>query len=236
MRKQYWWILAIYILMQLSGIVGLPILYSLGVTDSLMSVEGFVIWSVISFALALIPIIILANRTKEYPFERSDQSTIGVAIGWMIIGVFLAFLVQGIAGLIEMSLFKVEPGSENTSQLVDIALTYPIFFFVFIVIGPILEEIVFRKVIFGSLYTRFNFWISVLISSLIFGVVHGELEHLLIYTSMGATFAFLYVKTKRLIVPIVTHVLMNAFAALTMINYEKIEELQRNLQHIIGGF
>lgn len=236
MRKQYWWILAIYVIMQLSGIVGLPLLYAIGVTDSIVSMKGFVIWNLVSFAVALIPILILTNRTKEYPFKSEEQMSAGVSTAWIIFGVFLALFVQGVAGAIEITLFKVEAGSENTDQLVDIALSYPMFFFVFVIIGPILEEIVFRKVIFGSLYTRFNFWISVLVSSLIFGVVHGELEHLLIYTSMGATFAFLYIKTKRLIVPIVTHILMNAFAALTVVNYDKLEELQKNLQQFIGGF
>ncbi|MFA8439347.1 CPBP family intramembrane glutamic endopeptidase [Pueribacillus sp. YX66] len=239
MRKQYWWILVIYILMQLSGIVGLPLLYMLGLTESLISFQGFALWNLISFTVALIPILILTNRTKEYPFKEDERSPFGISIGWMIFGVFLAFFVQGIAGAIEMALFKVEPGSENTEQLVDIALSFPAFFLVFIVIGPILEEIVFRKIIFGALYTRFNFWISVFISSLIFGIVHGELEHLLIYTSMGATFAFLYIKTKRLIVPIIAHILMNASATLVALNYDKLEKLEKNLEQIqqfIGGF
>lgn len=234
MRKQYWWILAIYVIMQLSGFIGLPFLiYTDLISDPF---KAMAVWSLVSFAAALIPILILTNRTKEYPFRSEEQMSAGMSTAWIIFGVFLALFVQGLAGVIETTLFKVEAGSENTDQLVDIALSFPFFFLVFVVIGPILEEIVFRKVIFGSLYTRFNFWISVLISSLIFGVVHGELEHLLIYTSMGATFAFLYIKSKRLIVPIATHILMNAFAAIAVVNYDKLEELQNNLQQFIGGF
>ncbi|PWA06331.1 CPBP family intramembrane metalloprotease [Pueribacillus theae] len=232
MRKQYWWILIIYILMQLSGLAGLPLLYAIGITNKVASVEGFVIWSLLSFAAALIPILILSNRIKEYPFPTSEKSAPLVAIGWIFFGVFLSFFVQAAASAIEVNLLKVDPNSENTTQLVEVAKSFPVFFLVFTIIGPILEEIVFRQVIFGSLYTRFNFLISVLISSFIFGIVHGELEHLLIYTSMGATFAFLYVKTKRLIVPIATHVAMNTFAAVVMLFSDKLEELQKNLQHI----
>lgn len=236
MRKQYWWIIIIYILMQISGIFGLPLLYFLGITDSLVSFEAFALWSLVSFTVALIPILILTNQTKEYPFQEHERMPVGSSIGWIIFGVFLAFFVQGLAGLIEVTLFGVETGSENTQQLIDIALSFPAFFIVFILIGPILEEIVFRKVIFGALYTRFNFWISVLISSFIFGIVHGELAHLLIYTSMGATFAFLYIKTKRLIVPIMTHIIMNGFATYVTLNYDKLVELEQQLQLIIGGF
>mgnify|MGYP001235033006 CR=1 FL=1 len=242
MHKQYWWILVIYILMQLSGIIGLPLLYALRLTDEIASIQAIALWSLISFAAALIPILILTNKTKEYPFQSRDRMPLGMSIAWVVFGVFLAFFVQGIAGLIEMALFDIETGSENTKQLVEIAKSFPAFFAVFIIIGPILEEIVFRKVIFGALYKRFNFWISVLISSFIFGIVHGELEHLLIYTSMGATFAFLYIKTKRLLVPIITHIVMNAFATLVTLNYDKIidlekeiRELEQHMQIIMGG-
>src|SRR5690625_6728173 len=71
--------------------------------------------------------------------------------------------------------------------------------FVFIptIISPILEEIVFRKVIFGAIYKRTNFFIGAAASSLIFALIHGEPKHLLIYASMGFVFAFVYVKTKR---------------------------------------
>ena len=48
----------------------------------------------------------------------------------------------------------------------DIARTTPWFLIVISIIGPILEEIVFRKILFGTLYKRFNFFIAAIISSL----------------------------------------------------------------------
>lgn len=235
MRKQYWWILAIYALMQLSGFIGIPLLYALGITMELV----IPLWAIISFTVALIPILILTNQTKEYPFRQDEKLPFNHSLGWIILGFFLAFFVQGLAGIIETFVFKIETGSENTELLVEFAKSFPAFFIVITVIGPILEEIVFRKVIFGALYTRFNFWIAVIISSLIFGIVHGEIEHLLIYTGMGATFAFLYVKTKRLIVPIITHILMNIFASVVTFYADELEAYLKKLeqmQQFIGGF
>lgn len=239
MRKQYWWILGIYFFMQVSGIFAPPLLYGLGITDELFSIETAALWSLISFTIALIPILILTNQTKEYPFRHEEKMSFEQSLGWIVLGFFLAIFVQGLAGAIETYVFKIEMGSENTQNLVEIAKSFPAFFIVFTIIGPILEEIVFRKVIFGALYTRFNFWTSVIISSIIFGIVHFEIEHLLIYASMGATFAFLYVKTKRLIVPIITHILMNTFASIVTLYSDDIEkylEQLEKIQQVVGVF
>ncbi|TLS35287.1 CPBP family intramembrane glutamic endopeptidase [Pseudalkalibacillus caeni] len=234
MAKNYWAILITYILMQLSGFVGIPLMNGLGVNNPI------VMWSVVSFLGALIIILFLIKATPNEPFMRSDRMPVDRAILWSIIGVFLAYAAQIAAGIIETELLGIKPGSENTQALVEYAKAAPIFIVVTSVFGPILEEIVFRKVIFGSLYKRFNFWISALLSSLIFGAIHMELVHLLMYFSMGLVFAFLYVKTKRLIVPIIAHVTMNTIVVLINVFLgDKIMEMQKQLEQLesfIGGF
>ena len=139
------------------------------------------------------------------------------SIFWGVAGIFLAFFAQSAAANIEYAL-GIEMGSENTEQIVGLIKTAPLIIFVTSIIGPILEEIVFRKIIFGSLYKRLNFFFAGLISSLIFSIAHGEPEHLILYGAMGFTFAFLYVKTKRILVPIFTHVAMNTIVVVIQLN------------------
>jgi uncharacterized protein len=78
-----------------------------------------------------------------------------------------------------------------------------------------------------------------LISSLIFAAVHADFTHLLIYTAMGFTFAFLYVRTKRLIVPIAAHIAMNTLVLIVQIFLvDEIKEMEKQLetaQLIFGG-
>ena len=236
MVKQHWWILITYILMQLSGFVGIPLLHAIGVTDDPLAIEGFVIWSLTSFSIGLIIVLILSRHSGDYPFRKAEKKPVSESIGWIVIGIVLAFSVQVVAAFIEMKLFNIEPGSKNTEQLIAVTKSFPYFVFVFTVIGPILEEIVFRQIIFGAIYQRFNFLIAVFVSSLIFGIVHGELEHMFIYTSMGAVFAYIYIKTKRIIVPIAAHVAMNTLAAAPAIFPDQLQDFQNNLQQMIGGF
>jgi hypothetical protein len=169
------------------------------------------------------------------------RSTVPATIGWIFIGFFLALFSQSIAGMIEMRLLGITPGSENTERLMDIARTTPWFLIVISIIGPILEEIVFRKILFGTLYKKFNFFIAAIISSLVFAAIHFDFTHLLVYTSMGLVFAFLYVKTKRIIVPIAAHVAMNTLVAVAqvVVSNEQIQEMIKEaekMQGFIGGF
>ncbi|WP_026673341.1 CPBP family intramembrane glutamic endopeptidase [Alkalihalobacterium bogoriense] len=238
MEKRYWWVLLTYVLMQFSAFIGVPLLILLEVPRE--QIPG--IWFMFSFTTALIITTFLLRKDITERHLTRNRSTKLEAVVWSIIGVFMAFAAQYIAVIIEMTLLGIEPGSENTERIIELAKTTPYLIIVISVIGPILEEIVFRLIIFGSLYKRFNFFISATVSSLIFAAVHLDFTHLLIYMAMGYTFAFLYVKTKRILVPIVAHVAMNSFVSITRVVFgEQIEELQRQLeqmqqmQQFIGG-
>lgn len=236
MPKRYWWILVTYLVTQFSIFLGFPLLDSLGVEHQ--RIPG--LWSVYSFTIGLVIILILLRPDMNLRHRSEGRVSRGEAIKWSFIGVFMAYGAQIAAAMIEMQVFGIEPGSENTEVLIQIAKITPIFMLVTAVIGPILEEIIFRMIIFGTLYKRFNFFIAAMISSLLFAVVHMDFTHLLIYTAMGFVFAYLYVRTKRIIVPIIAHVAMNSFVMLIQVVFgEQILELQKQLEEVqtfIGGF
>ncbi|MFJ7850908.1 lysostaphin resistance A-like protein [Peribacillus sp. NPDC097206] len=238
MKKEYWFVIITYIAMQLSGIVGMPIFTvigsAMGIPSDELEVKSAAYWIVFSFLAALIVILFLLRKDMKENTELT-QTSVPVSFLWAIAGVFLAFFAQNIAGNIEQML-GVETESENTQNLVSLIYKVPMVIFVTSVIGPILEEIIFRKIIFGSLYKRFNFFISALLSSVIFGLAHGELEHLLLYAAMGFTFAFLYAKTGRILVSIAAHVAMNTLVVIIQVVYrEDIEKMSDTAQAFIGG-
>ena len=241
MKKEYWIILITYIAMQFSSIIGVPLLiYAgdlMGKNLEDMQILAVAYWIVISFTITIIITLALLRKEMKSVRELRDASSISSSIAWAIGGVFLAFFAQTIAANIE-NLLGIEMGSENTQDIMMLIQTFPAVIIVSSIIGPILEEIVFRKIIFGALHKRFNFFLSALFSSIIFSLAHTEVEHTLLYSAMGFTFAFLYVKTKRIIVPIFAHVSMNTFVVIIQLNQDKIEnwlkEMEK-LQAFIGG-
>lgn len=238
MKKEYGYILIAYILMQLSIFIGVPLVYRIGIRAGQdpvfmrQAAPGY--WIVISFSITLIIILLILRKARtDALLVRKAPASPGKSIVWAIAGVFLALFAQGIAANIEANLFGVDPGSKNTENILQIIKTFPASMLVSSIFGPILEEIVFRKIIFGSLYKRFSFWIAATISSIIFAMTHMEFEHILLYSAMGFTFAFLYVRTGRILVPIFAHVAMNTLVVVVQLFYR--DQLQ-HIQGLIGGF
>ncbi|WP_099157741.1 CPBP family intramembrane glutamic endopeptidase [Virgibacillus ndiopensis] len=237
MTKRYWYVILTYIIMQFSGIIFAPLLYALlPVTED----QAVVYWSIFSFIAGLAVVLLLMRPDMRTGNDRA-ASDVGSAVLWSIGGVFMAYFSQAIASFIESELFDISIGSENTQMIMDISRTFPLFVIIPALVAPILEEIIFRKIIFGGLYKKMNFFIAALLSSFIFAIIHGEPEHILIYGSMGFVFAFLYVKTKRIIVPIIVHMSMNSISVIVQLSLspEDIERMQKQLEQLqmifIGG-
>lgn len=237
MTKRYWWVIIVYIITLFAAVIYAPILYKL---FSLSNTEAVIYGTVLSFIIGLIIILFIMKPAMKLERNEEGVPSTGMLIFWSITGVFMALAAQTIAASIETNLFGIEAGSENTSMIMDIARNTPIFMVIPMFFAPILEEIVFRKIIFGSLYKRMNFFFAALLSALVFGIIHQEPLHILIYASMGFIFAYLYVKTKRILVPIFVHMGMNSITvllqySLTPEDLERMQEELEQMQTIIGG-
>lgn len=234
MPRRYWYVILTYIIMQFSGIIGAPLLHLL---TPLTIMEASIYWTIFSFLAGLVIVLVMMKPDMEMRSAR-DAASFGGVILWSVTGFFMAYLAQVAAVMIETMLLGIEPGSENTQFIMEISQATPLFVIIPMIIAPILEEIVFRKIIFGSFYKHMNFFFAALLSALIFGFIHGEPQHILIYASMGFVFSYVYVKTKRLIAPILVHAGMNSFAVIAQYSMTP-EEIQQQLDQLqmilIGG-
>ncbi|WP_409296579.1 lysostaphin resistance A-like protein [Peribacillus sp. SCS-26] len=242
MKKEYWLVIIVYVVMQLSGLAGIPLVgyiqVQMGMEREDILLTSGACWIIISFLAALVIILFLLRKDMDKNMYARDAAPLPSSILWAVGGVFLALFAQSLAGNIERWM-GVDPGSQNTKDIIRLIEAVPFVIIVSSVVGPILEEIVFRKIIFGALYKRFNFFISAVISSVIFGLVHGEPAHLLLYSAMGFSFAFLYVRTRRIMVPIFAHVAMNTLVVIMQTLYkediQKMMEEAEKVQGFIGG-
>lgn len=228
-KTAFYVLLAYFFVFQLSGFIFmipgvLEFAYSL--TNAPNDQKGAVITSWWTFAMGLVTLTIIAalymNNRDFFKVFKGEKATIAQSIGWGIIGFFLVFFGQSLAAYVE-TLIGIPPGSANTAAFTEIAKVAPIMIIVIALIGPILEELVFRRVIFGSLVQVQGFWISAIISAIIFAAIHFEFSHILLYTVCGLIFAFLYYKTKRLLTSVIAHILLNSFVVLVQFNAEKLQ-------------
>ncbi|WP_040983888.1 CPBP family intramembrane glutamic endopeptidase [Oceanobacillus jeddahense] len=227
MTRRYIYVILTYIIMQFSALLAVPLLvFGFNADPVLASVY----WSVFSFTIGLVIVLLLLKPDMQVR-AHSDAVGVGGIIVWSVLGIFMALLSQGLAATIEMEVFGIDPGSENTQGIMNMARAVPIFVILPAILAPILEEIIFRKIIFGSLYKKMNFFFAAIISALIFAVIHWDFLHILVYTAMGFVFAFLYVQTKRIIVPIIVHAGMNTLVVLAQFSLDP-EEIQKRLDEL----
>lgn len=84
------------------------------------------------------------------------------------------------------------------------------------IVAPIAEEFVFRYCLFGrplfGKYKRPSFFKYIflhILSSILFGLVHGTMMHLIIVIPLAFVLGMLMYKTNRIVFPIVGHMLFN---------------------------
>lgn len=81
-----------------------------------------------------------------------------------------------------------------------------------VVLAPMVEEVLFRGIVFRLVAKHSKLWVAALVSSIAFAATHGTLVHMLPATLMGLTCCAAYVLTGRLGCSVAVHVAYNAFS------------------------
>lgn len=82
------------------------------------------------------------------------------------------------------------------------------------VLAPIAEELVFRGLIFKRVQDYSNAGVGIVVSSLLFGIYHGNMIQFIYAAILGAFFAWLYWKTDSLFVVIAAHMAANIWTTI----------------------
>ena len=84
-------------------------------------------------------------------------------------------------------------------------------------VGPVVEELVFREAMLGyMLRNGVGMWAAVLMSALMFGVVHGNPVQIPFAFIMGIVFGLIYCKTGNVWLTTVIHIINNSIAVVEM--------------------
>lgn len=130
MRKQYWYIILTYVIMQLSALIGIPLMYKFGYAGghptnaNLTMAQG--IYSVVSFFICLIIVLLILRTAPKQTLRNGKKASAGMSVLWAVAGIWLALFSQGIAGMIEQYVFHVGSGSENTKAILSIIKAMPL--------------------------------------------------------------------------------------------------------------
>lgn len=168
---------------------------------------------------AVILIFINSKTNKNNTLSNHSETTQKVILVG-ISGIFISWFLQAILALIEIQLLNQPMGSQNTQEITNLIKSAPFFILAVTIAGPIMEEFVFRFSLINFLNQKLNIWLSAIISSLIFAILHGD-GHYLVYTGLGFFFFLLYRKTGSLLTSIITHAGMNTLVIVAQLFFIK---------------
>lgn len=129
---------------------------------------------------------------------------------WKIAG---AVAAGPVLGFVFSNLVSLIPGIYSTydSMVNTVFDDQPIILVVIVVVilGPIAEEIIFRFMTFGRMKFYMGSRWAIVLSSLLFGLYHGNLAQFIYCTLIGIILSFVYDKSGNLWITIAMHMAIN---------------------------
>ncbi|MBQ8673482.1 MAG: CPBP family intramembrane metalloprotease [Bacteroides sp.] len=160
-----------------------------------------------------------------YLWKKGYLKNDGLLYSWKPASVTLWALLAGVCCIVLidfiMSFVKLPDLMENTfdilqsgwAGILSIAL-----------LGPILEEYLFRGAITKELLKRYTPTKAILFSGLIFGVFHLNPPQIVAACFSGFLFAWLYWRTRSLIPGILIHILNNSLSTYLSVSYPELKD------------
>ncbi len=214
---------AVYLL-QIAVSVGLGAVKPEWLMDSSISL---ILSCVIVYGIGMPLIVFLAKGIPSEKPERHHMKWWQFVLAIMMC--YALMIVSNLIGIAITTLIGVIKGSEVQNNLLQVVTEGNMFvnFIAMVIIAPIVEEWVFRKVLVDRTL-RYGQGVAIVTSGVMFGLFHGNLNQFAYAVMLGGFFAFLYIKTGNLKITIGMHAIINFLGSmvapliLKMINYNEL--------------
>ena len=144
---------------------------------------------------------------------------------FLVLIMFFVKLILTTIASIPLGIFYPEYESINSNNVELVVKTFPVFISIISIgiLGPIVEETVFRGILVGKLKEYIPSIICVIISSVLFMFLHvraitsQELLYCLPYFFTGILYSVLFLKTKNITISMTIHIINNLLPLVMMI-------------------
>lgn len=164
-----------------------------------------------SGVLYVVGLLVFSVGLKDIPCDKIAKKKMSVRS--FIKASFMCYALLIITNLIG-TLFTTAIGAIKGSPIInpveELAMNadMTLLFVLTVIAAPIFEELFFRKFLIDRMVV-YGEWISVVISGLMFGLFHGNLSQFPYAFALGAFFAYIYIRTGKIIYPIIMHAIIN---------------------------
>ncbi len=151
-------------------------------------------------------IFLIGVPTKREKKSKMSLAELTVAFLICMAGVQIGAYIGNVVNTV-VSIFTGYIPEDTTSALITAS---PIWLVVLVVviIGPIIEELIFRRVFIDKL-SRFGERLAIVVSAVAFGLFHGNFNQFFFATIIGLVLGYVYTRTRKLRYTAILHMLIN---------------------------
>ena len=204
-----------------------------GVMTHLDVYAGYLLWAnVICDLMVIVVLVKLKWAVLACDYFRPKKNRITIL--WLALFALTIMLPE----LHMQEILDLGGVGEATDKFLEGAMTDPFGVMSIGIIVPIVEEVLFRGVILGTLLKLLgqkNHWWAILISAFLFGGFHGNMAQFVSAGWAGILYGWVAYRTKSLIPSIVLHAVGNSAACILALvtpdDMDEISDLFSNLFH-----
>ena len=202
------------LLFLISTLLFLTLSVALGLNTGLSEDAVYLLNSLaVSVPAFLIPAVIFRRRQHFPVFKFPRISYLLIAI---VIGIGCVMLDNALSCLTEIVFYGVRVESLSTTSASILALDPVNMIVSLAILPPLCEEFIMRGTLLES-WRRYSPIGAAVLTSLLFGLLHGAPSSLLVYFGIGMVMAMVYLITRSVWLSVVVHLVVNLSSVLSAI-------------------
>ena len=207
--------------------------------DILQDNNLYLISAMLPMYIISMPLMALLIRTVPASHIKKRRMSAGQWILAFMMCYAVMYLSNIIGNLIT-TLIGAAKGEPVTNAIVEVAsgISPLVSMLMMVLLAPIAEELIFRKMLIDRV-VRYGEGCAVLLSGVMFGLFHGNLNQFAYAFTLGVFFGFIYVKTGKIIYTIFMHMVVNFLGSVVSLlllrfsGYEQMMNLMNTPEAII---
>ncbi|PER82294.1 CPBP family intramembrane glutamic endopeptidase [Bacillus cereus] len=171
----------------------------------------------LTFSILLFSIYYISTNKYFYNLILSTLNFKSLSRGRTYIYILIANIFVVLSGKVTNLISNDSANIQATNLGIDTLseqsfIIYIITILTHVLLGPVLEEILYRGIILRFLEIKYSFFTGLMISSLLFGLAHNyDFAFIIFATLMGVIYGLLYKKTNSIIPVLIGHMTYNLY-------------------------
>lgn len=159
----------------------------------------------------IIPFPVFYGLMKKLDSEKPEKERVGIKTFMLYTGITLTLMwIGNIIGLAITTILSSTIQNNIANPVQELINSTDIWLNLLLIsiIGPIFEEIFFRKFLIDRT-VKYGARVSIILSAVLFAFFHGNLNQFFYALLMGGFFAYVYIKTGKITYTIILHIIVN---------------------------